>query len=194
LSKDINSIIKERYDDGEITPETLQKAEIKFKKVEENRKHGIDNEYEKELLKKAILNTMPDIDLLQFTDPSHPDSRFFDLENYNQFKKNLRDVVRKDKHVFDDENTYQRLHDSIVLPFWKQKLKYDEAKKQKQDYLVDIEKRFKEEQDANLKAIQERIQKDLETKDKQQPDNKKWYEFWKKSCVEYGFSYTEDIF
>jgi len=188
IIKQISDIIQERKLEGEITKDTLNQSEIKFQKSEENRKHGVQNDYEKELLRKAILKTNPDIDILQFMNPAHPDSeKFFDFENYKNFKDNLRDFVRRDKHVFDDEDTYQRLHDSIVIPYWKEKNRYDkfqeeeeQKEKERLKYLEESKDILEKERDQNLETLKSKIQKDLEEKDQKQPD-KKWYQFWKKS-------------
>lgn len=185
IIKQISDIIQERKLEGEITKDTLDQSERKFQKLEENRNHGIQNDYEKELLRKSILQTNPGIDISQFMNPDHPDSeKFFDIENYNKFKYNLRDVIRRDKHVFDDEDTYQRLHDSIVIPYWKEKNRYDKSKEQqtqsKKQYSEELNTMMEKEQQQNLEALKSRIQKDLEDKDQKQPD-KKWYQFWKQS-------------
>lgn len=190
--------------------QSLNAGEQKYKSNEKKRNFGINNKVELDILKAAIKYAGSDPNSI--IDPSKSESKeFFD----NDEKKNL--IIgyieselgklgaekNSDKQLypkfFDNEevkNEAQRLFGAIEEVYKHNQEKYkqwsvgqtqkeiDRLKKEQEDReeRLRIGKEWSEEMARRKKSIEE----DLADK---KPD-KKWYEFWKKSLVEYGLIKT----
>lgn len=191
-TKSVFQQIKEILSEKELDLNAFNKSELNYKKNVENRTKGILNTEELNIIKKAILDTIPGININNILDPSKDESRaFFEENNFKKFEENLKKEIDRSKNIFDALEAFERLKSSFIQIYKDNQSKYEkylalknerlnkEKEQNKKNKLI-----LKKENAENLKAIHKRIEENLKKN-----SNSNWEKNWVKSCLEMNYNY-----